>query len=179
MTTRNDNEIRGLTEQQVLQARSEVGQNEVTRKNNNFWHILSDIFKEPMVLLLFVAALLYFISGEIADAVFMTLAIVLVISISLYQESRSRNALAALKTLTQSTCKVIRDGITIEIKRGELVLGDYMIVEEGSSVPADGIIVQSNDFSVNESILTGESLPVNKNRSEENNKVFQGTTVTG
>ncbi|HEX6847631.1 MAG TPA: cation-translocating P-type ATPase [Chitinophagaceae bacterium] len=179
MTTGNDNEIRGLTEQQVLQARSEFGQNEVTRKNNNFWHILSDIFKEPMVLLLFVAALLYFISGEIADAVFMTLAIVLVISISLYQESRSRNALAALKTLTQSTCKVIRDGITIEIKRGELVLGDYMIVEEGSSIPADGIIVQSNDFSVNESMLTGESLPVNKNRSEENNKVFQGTTVKG
>jgi Ca2+-transporting ATPase len=178
MTTDTDNEIKGLSTQQVLEARAKFGQNKVVRKENNFWGILLGILKEPMVLLLFVAALLYFISGEIADAVFMTSAIVLVTGISLYQESRSHNALAALKTLTQPTCKVIRDGITIEIKREELVVGDSMIIEEGSSVPADGMILRSNDFSVNESILTGESLPVNKNKSEEFNKVFQGTTVT-
>jgi P-type Ca2+ transporter type 2C len=178
MTPSTDNEIKGLSAQQVLESRERFGQNKVVRKENNFWGTLLDILKEPMVLLLFVAALLYFISGEIADAVFMTSAIVLVTSISLYQESRSHNALAALKTLTQPTCKVIRDGITIEIKREELVVGDCMVIEEGSSVPADGIILRSNDFSVNESILTGESLPVNKNKSEEFNKVFQGTTVT-
>lgn len=178
MTTSTVTEIRGLSAEQVTQARLKFGRNEVDRKQNNFWKILLGILKEPMVLLLFVAAFLYFISGEIADAVFMTSAIILVTSISLYQESRSHNALAALKTLTQSTCKVIRDGITVEIKREELVVGDCMIVEEGSSAPADCIILRSNDFSVNESILTGESLPVIKNKSEEFNKVFQGTTVT-
>ncbi|HTM92603.1 MAG TPA: HAD-IC family P-type ATPase, partial [Flavisolibacter sp.] len=179
MTPENNYGIQGLSTNEVMEARSKFGQNEVAGKKHRFTDTLKDLLKEPMVVLLLVAATLYFISGEIADAIFMTSAIVLVASISLYQESRSRKALAALKTLTQPTCKVIRDGTTIEIKREELVVGDYMIVEEGSSVPADGIILQSNDFSVNESILTGESLPVDKNKTEENNKVFQGTTVTG
>jgi Ca2+-transporting ATPase len=108
----------------------------------------------------------------------MTSAIIVVTSISLFHESRSRNALAALKSLTQPTCKVIRDGSTIEIKREEIVVGDFMIIDEGSSIPADGIITRSNDFSVNESILTGESMPLVKTQEEGNNEVFQGTTVT-
>jgi P-type Ca2+ transporter type 2C len=179
MTADHNYGVKGLSTKQVMDARLKFGQNEVAGRKHHFLDTLKDLFTEPMLLLLFVAALLYFISGEIADALFMTSAIVLVTSISLYQESRSRKALDALKTLTQPTCKVIRDGMSIEIKREELVMGDCMIVEEGSSVPADGIILQSNDFSVNESILTGESLPVSKNRLPENNKVFQGTTVTG
>ena len=131
-----------------------------------------------MIILLLVAAFLYLISGEVSNAIFMIFAIVLVTSISFYQESRSRNALAALKSLTQPTCQVIRDGATVEIKREEIVVGDFMIVDEGSSIPADGIVANANDFSVNESILTGESMPVSKTKGE-NKEVFQGTTVTG
>lgn len=158
MSASSEYGIHGLTAQQVLEARARYGRNEVIREEHNFLTSLKDIFKEPMLLLLLVAALLYFISGEIGDGIFMTSAIVLVTSISLYQESRSRNALAALKTLTQPTCRVIRDGQIIEIKSEEIVLGDCIMIEEGNSVPADGIIIHSNDFSVNESILTGESL---------------------
>ena len=70
-----------------------------------------------------------------------------------------------LKDLSQPKCTVIREGKTIEIKSEDLVVGDSLIVEEGTSITADGIIVHSNDFSVNESILTGESFAVFKDKS--------------
>uniref|UniRef100_A0A4W5LCN7 P-type Ca(2+) transporter n=1 Tax=Hucho hucho TaxID=62062 RepID=A0A4W5LCN7_9TELE len=74
-------------------------------------------------------------------------------------------------------CKVIRDGELVEIPSEEIVLGDCIQTEEGTFIPADGIIIQSNDFSINESILTGESLAAFKNENSENNTVFQGTIV--
>jgi P-type Ca2+ transporter type 2C len=126
---------------------------------------------------LLVAASIYFVMGDSGDALFLSFAIILVSFISLYQNTRSRNALKNLKTLTQPHCKVIRQGQNIEITSAELVLGDFLIIEEGTSVVADGTIVHSNDFSVNESILTGESLPVLKNSSTENKTVYSGTTV--
>ena len=168
----------GLSDEQVLASRQRHGSNEIAEKKFSYLRQVVDVVSEPMVILLLVAALLYFISGQTGDAVFMTVAIILVTGISWYQESRSRNALAALKILTAPTCKVIRNGKTIDINREEIVIGDLMVVAEGSSIPADGVIVQSNDFSVNESILTGESLPVNKNQASKNNFVFQGTAVT-
>jgi Ca2+-transporting ATPase len=177
--TINQYGIEGLTAQEVLTSREMYGGNDVARRENNFLHILFDLIKEPMLILLLVAASLYFVSGNTSDGFFMLFAIMLVTSISLYQEARSRNALAALRSLTQPTCKVIREKKVVTISKEEIVLGDFMIVEEGSGVPADGVIIQSNDFSVNESILTGESLPVSKTKTSENNFVYQGTTIVG
>lgn len=105
------------------------------------------------------------------------MAIVLVWTISLYQDSRSRQALEKLKTFTQPNCKVIREGEVEEIKSEELVVGDSLMVEEGTIISADGTIVHSNDFSVNESILTGESFTVYKDQSKEDHFIFRGTTV--
>ena len=101
--------LKGLSAQQVDAARERFGRNEVIGKKHSFLDYSKDVLKEPMVILLFVAALLYFVSGSTGDGIFMTCAVFLVISISLYQESRSRNALRALKSLIQPTCKVIRD----------------------------------------------------------------------
>jgi P-type Ca2+ transporter type 2C len=101
----------------------------------------------------------------------------LVCTISLYQEFRSRNAVELLKKLSQPKSKVIRNGEIIEISSEEIVLGDFIQIEEGSFVPADAMILQSNDFSVNESILTGESLAVFKDKDSKINQVFQGTIV--
>lgn len=172
----------GLSAQQIRDARERFGRNEIMGKKHSLLNYSKDVVKEPMVILLLVAALLYFVSGETGDGIFMTCAVFLVISISLYQESRSRNALRVLKSLTQPTCKVIRDGEIQEVNREEIVVGDLAMVEEGVTVPADGLIIQSNDFSVNESTLTGESLPVNKGSGTGKdpnsvNEVFQGTTV--
>ncbi|SKC83614.1 cation-translocating P-type ATPase [Ohtaekwangia koreensis] len=169
----------GLTSEQVLQARAQYGRNEVIKRGNPLLKKLKSILLDPMFILLLVAAVIYFVNGEIGNGIFMIISIVFITGISLYQESRSHSALSALKELTQPMCTVIRNGARIKIKKEEIVIGDYMVVEEGTSVPADGIILQSNDFSVNESILTGESLPVSKSKEGENNKVFQGTTIVG
>ncbi|WP_300485815.1 cation-translocating P-type ATPase [Flavobacterium sp.] len=169
---------KGLTTQEVLESRKKYGKNEVDyKKENGFWKAVKELLKEPMVVLLLVAALLYFISGDTGDAIFLASAIVLVAAISLYQDSRSRNALEKLKAYTEPECTVIRNGTTEKIKSTELVVGDHLVVEEGTSIAADARIIQANDFSVNESILTGESLSVSKDSTSPEPYLYQGTTV--
>ena len=170
--------IQGLSNTEVGVSRAKNGTNSINHTNkNSFLTSLMEMVIEPMFLLLVIATTVYFITGQYDDGFFMTAAIVLVSSISLYQDSRSRNAIDALKKLTQPKSKVIRNGQVIEIPSEEIVVSDCMQTEEGTFIPADGIILQSNDFSVNESILTGESLSVFKNETIESNKVFQGTIV--
>ena len=170
--------IKGLSGTEVEQARKTYGTNTLTyKKKNEFLDALKSIANEPMIILLLVAAAIYFISGNLGDGVFLAAAIVLVASISLYQDSRSRKALEKLKSLTQPNCTVIRNGEVVHIPSEELVIGDSLMVEEGTIVPADGTIVHSNDFSANESILTGESLSVFKDVKKSDNTIFTGTTV--
>ena len=171
-------EIQGLSNDEVLFAREKYGANKFGyKKDNNFFDTLQRIAKDPMMVLLLVATSIYFISGKIGDGIFLGIAIVFQTSISLYQFSRSKNALEKLKDLSQPNCKVIRNGKLEEIKSEDLVVGDSLMVEEGTSISADGIIVQSNDFSVNESILTGESFAVFKDASKEDKFIYSGTTV--
>ncbi len=174
-----DLNIHGLTIAQVNEARAKFGQNKLDyKKENGFTDAIKSMAKEPMVLLLLVTSSIYFISGKTGDGIFLASAIILVAGISLYQDSRSRNALEKLKDFSQPFCKVIRNGKVEEIKSEDLVVGDSLMIEEGTAVTADGIIVQSNDFSVNESILTGESLAVYKDKAAADNLIFHGTTVT-
>jgi Ca2+-transporting ATPase len=169
---------KGLTTTQVEASRKKHGTNTLTfKKENGFIDAINSLVKEPMVLLLLIASSIYFISGKTGDGIFLTSAIVLVAGISLYQDSRSRNALQKLKDFTQPLCKVVRNGVSIEIKSEELVIGDSLIIEEGTFIAADAEIVQSNDFSVNESILTGESMSVFKDASKEDKFIYKGTTV--
>jgi Ca2+-transporting ATPase len=175
----NNFNIKGLTKQQVIEAREKYGQNKLEyKKENVFFEAIKSVEKEPMILLLLVASSIYFISGNKEDSIFLASAIILVSTISLYQDSRSRNALEKLKNFTQPKCKVIRNGKIEEIKSEDLVIGDSLIAEEGNSVAADGIIIHSNDFSVNESILTGESLSVYKDQTKADNIIYHGTTVS-
>ena len=174
----NNFNIKGLTDEEVIISRKKNGYNILTyKKENGFLEVLKSLVKEPMLILLLVATSIYFITGDFGDGIFMLSAIVLVSAISLYQNSRSRNALEKLKKFTQPHCKVIRNSVVTEIKSEELVIGDCLMVEEGTLISADGEIIQSNDFSVNESILTGESFAVNKDKSAADNVVYLGTTV--
>ena len=168
----------GLTDQQVIEARSRYGRNVVEgKKSSGFLGTIIDLVKEPMLILLIVAACIYFITGSPGEGIFMLGAIVLISAISIYQENKSRNALAELRSLTQPKCQVMRNGVLVEILIEDLVVGDVLILEEGDKIPADGVIRESHDFSVNESILTGESLSQPKNENDEDNKIFQGTLV--
>lgn len=179
MVSNNNFNIKGLSAENVVASREKFGSNKTAfKKENNFLNALKAVAKEPMIILLTVASCIYFLSGEAGDGMFLTMAIVLVAGISLYQDSRSRSALDKLKNLTQPNCKVIRNSKIEEIKSEDLVIGDSLIVEEGAFIAADGIIIHSNDFSVNESILTGESLTIYKDKNMKDNMIFQGTIVS-
>jgi P-type Ca2+ transporter type 2C len=170
--------ITGLTDEQVGQLRKVYGWNKADPKSESQLNrLLKRAAGEPMLLLLIVTSVVYFFTGAFGEGGFMLGAILLVTLISIYQESRSKNALNALKSITQSKAKVIRNQRIEEIGSEELVPGDIFVIEEGFLVPADGFIDRCNDFSVNESILTGESLAVSKSLNAGNNSVFQGTLV--
>lgn len=170
--------IKGLSNEQVLLARKKHGLNSLSyKKTNPYFQAVRNLVKEPMILLLLVAASIYFISGKTGDGIFLLSAILIVSVITLFQDSRSRNALEKLKDFTLPKAKVIRNGKTVEIDSKDIVLGDSLLIEEGTGIAADGTIIHSNDFSVNESILTGESFAVAKEKNSKNNQVFHGTTV--
>lgn len=171
--------IPGLNELQVTTSRKIYGANKLSfKKENAFIDILKGLIRDPMIVLLLLAAALYFVTGSRGDGFFMLTAIILVSVIAVYQDRRSRNALEKLKSFSQPFSKVIRNGTILSINSENLVVGDSMLVEEGSLVAADGIIVHSNDFSVNESILTGESFAVQKNKESADNMIYSGTTAT-
>lgn len=168
--------LQGLTNAQVQQSREKFGSNQLeSMERATFWNTLIPILKEPMLLLLFTVSLIYLLVGDYGEALFMFFAIVAVSAISFFQDNRSRKALEALEKLNEPLSTVIRNGKVIQIPTHELVVGDLSIVEEGRTINADGKIVHSNDFSVNESSLTGESFSVFKNRDPESNQVFSST----
>lgn len=169
----------GLTSEQVVQARTQFGSNQLTsKKGTNLLATVLRIAKDPMMILLFAATSIYFLSGKTGDAIFLSAAILFQTFISIYQYSRSKNALDKLKDFSEPTCTVIRNGETLKIKSEEVVVGDILMVDEGKLIIADGKIIQSNDFSVNESILTGESLSVLKDKNSKDSTIYSGTTVT-
>ena len=170
------NHLKGLTEAQLKTSRNQFGYNEVDHQEKDQWyHLLLDILKEPMLLLLIAVAAIYLIVGNISEAVFMIAAIVAVTAISFYQDNRSKKALQELEKLNEPLSTVIRDGKFMHIPTRELAVGDLCVIEEGKMLNADGRIVHSNDFSVNESSLTGESFSVFKSSTSEDPKVYSGT----
>ncbi|WP_418263587.1 cation-translocating P-type ATPase [Flavobacterium faecale] len=170
--------IIGLSETEVQKSREEFGHNlHVHKVKYKWWLAVLDILKEPMLILLIAVTIIYFILGENNEAYFMLAAIIAVASISFYQDNRSRKAIEALEKLTEPLSTVYRDGLAKKIPTKEIVINDLVIAEEGNTINADGIIVYSNDFSVNESTLTGEAYSVFKSEKSEQKQVLSGTLV--
>lgn len=174
--------LTGLTTQQAAEAQLKFGKNTLASANKN--HLLKsilDIVREPMFILLAVACLLYFFLGDTTEAVMMLVSIVFVAGIGIYQETKSEKALDALRAYTEPLVKVLRDGVWAEIPAEELVPGDLVNIGEGERIAADGLVLQQNDLTVAEAVLTGESLAVEKKASgsetEAQNRLFHGTTV--
>lgn len=172
------NNLKGLTEEEVLQSRTKFGNNKIATIENGKWYILLfHILKEPMLLLLISVTIIYLIVGDYGEAAFMFVAILAVTGIEVFQDNRSKKALEELEKLNEPLSSVIRNARVEKIPTSEIVVGDLYIVEEGNLINADGRIIHSNDFSVNESSLTGESFSVFKDKDVENNTVFSGTIV--
>jgi Ca2+-transporting ATPase len=168
--------LSGLLIQDIPPLQKQYGKNRLQPgSSHRLVRILIDIFTEPMFILLVIACSLYFVLGEVSEGVLMAIAMVIVTAISLYQEVKSSRALDALKQLTEPRVSVIRNGQQEVISNEDLLPGDVMLLEEGMKVPADAVIIQSNDLSINESVITGESLPVEK--TGDQNVLYQGTTI--
>ncbi len=181
MSTYNiPNQLQGLSDEEVQSSREKYGSNKIEVTHRGAFEILLDILKEPMLILLFAISIIYVIVGDYAEALFMFVAIVAVSAISFYQDNRSKKALEELEKLNEPLSTVIRGGKIVKLPTHEIVVGDLCITEEGKMINADGRIVHSNDFSVNEASLTGESFSVFKNPEKGNNQIYSGTiTVSG
>jgi len=182
MTTYNiPKHLTGLSEEELKISQSKFGYNQSDSiKKNTWYNMLLAILKEPMLLLLIAVAIIYVIVGNYSEAAFMLGAIIAVSGISFYQDNRSKKALEALEKLNEPLSTVIRNSKVIQIPTHEIAVGDLCIIEEGKMINADGEIVHSNDFSVNEASLTGESFSVFKNQDTEDRKIYSGTlTVSG
>lgn len=172
------NQLKGLNESQVLESKKLNGNNQISGINKSTWlTLLLNILKEPMLILLFAISIIYLIVGDYAEFTFMFVAIISVSAISFYQDNRSKKALEELEKLNEPLSTVIRNGKMIQIPTHEIVIGDLCVIEEGKMINADGIIVHSNDFSINESSLTGETFSVFKSVDTEDNNVYSGTLV--
>ncbi|WP_090390181.1 cation-translocating P-type ATPase [Niabella drilacis] len=170
--------LKGLTERQVMASRKEYGYNQMNAVHKSTGlELLVRIVKEPMLVLLFAISIIYLVIGDYGEALFMLLAIIAVSAISFYQDNRSKKALEALEKLNEPLSVVIRDAMVVKIPTHEIVVGDLCITEEGNLINADGRIIHSNDFSVNEASLTGESLSVFKSSDAEDRQVYSGTIV--
>lgn len=170
--------LTGLNEDEVEQSRQTSGHNRMTAPpKSNWWKLLTEILKEPMLILLMVISVIYLSVGNYGEALFMIVALILVSGISFYQDSRSKKALEALEKLNEPLSKVIRKSTVVQIPTHEIVVGDLCITSEGQMINADGRIVYSNDFTVNEASLTGESFAVSKGSGQEDSYVYSGTVA--
>lgn len=158
----------GLTSAEAQTLQEKYGKNELTpQKKEGFLRKTLHIICEPMFLLLIAAAVIYFILGEPRDGAIMLIFVVGIISIDVIQEWKTDRTLNALKDLSAPHITVIRDGIEQTIASADLVPGDLMMICEGVKIPADGVIIRSNDLCVDESSLTGEAEGVWKTSTDK------------
>ncbi|MBF0408158.1 MAG: cation-translocating P-type ATPase [Candidatus Riflebacteria bacterium] len=155
--------FQGLSEKEAETILKTDGPNEIpSAKGNGLLHIALEILTEPMFLLLVGCGILYLILGSIDEALMLLGFVVVIMGITFVQERKTQRALEALKDLSSPRAFVIRDGVRRKIAGREVVKGDLIELSEGDRVPADAVLLESTNLSVNESLLTGESVPVRK-----------------
>ncbi|WP_392710980.1 cation-translocating P-type ATPase [Rhizobium ruizarguesonis] len=124
-------------------------------------------FRNPIIYILLLASALSFATGRIEDGLFILVVLLINASIGTYQEYSADRAAAALRKLEQPSARVIRDGVACRIEAKRLVVGDLVLLESGDRIPADLMLVDASDLRCDESLLTGESMPVPKGRTVE------------
>jgi Ca2+-transporting ATPase len=157
------------------------GYNELpSAQSKNIWQIVLEVIQEPMFILLISCGALYLVLGDYVEGVILLCWVFLIIFMTFYQYQKTEKALDALRKLSSPRALVIRDGLEIRIAGREVVREDLVILQEGDRIPADGIIYSSQNLTVDESILTGESNAVRKENKEENplnSSAYSGTLV--
>jgi P-type Ca2+ transporter type 2C len=168
----------GLTSVQAAELLAEYGPNQLVPEAERHgvlelvWHSVRD----PMVLLLVVAATVYFATGDLADAVVTTVALLPIAGVGLALEARSQRALDRLRELTAPAATVLRDGEYQRLPAADIVPGDVISVREDDVVPADASLIEGANVVTDESALTGESMPVEKSIGQDVT-ILAGTTL--
>jgi Ca2+-transporting ATPase len=167
----------GLTSAQAQERLKQFGYNELpTAKPKNFWRIAIEVMKEPMFILLVGCALLYMLLGDYREGAILLSTISLIITITFLQYRKTEKALEALRSLASPRALVLRDGKEVRIPGREVVPGDLMKLHEGDRIPADAEVLEAVNLTVDESMLTGESVVVRKH-AEDQSMIFSGTLV--
>lgn len=172
---RKSSKYKGLTEKQAFGLLEKHGQNllpEKTRPIN--LEILLNQIKSPLIYILIFAAVVTIFLRDFTDTVVILLAVFINTILGFYQEAKAEQALAALKKIITPHAKVVRNQAVEKIEARFLVPGDLVIFGQGDRIPADGELIEAVNLSINEAILTGESVPVSKKAKEQ---VYLGTTI--
>ncbi len=180
---------RGLTSYQAEERLRRYGENRLApEKKAGFVSIFFEEIREPMILLLLVVAVFYSIWGQLRDVITIVVVICLLVLAEVFNEYRAKRAIASLSKLTAPRAPVVRDGRLMEVPSASVVPGDLLLLRVGERVPADAVLETSVGLETDESTLTGESNPVEKDAqahvpesaplAERANQVFAGTVVT-
>lgn len=157
------NTISGLSETEAARRLKEEGYNELpSSKKRSIFTIAFEVMREPMFLLLITGGLIYLLLGDVREAVMLLAFVLIVMGITLYQERKTERALEALRDLSSPRALVIRDGIQKRVPGREIARGDVIVLSEGDRVPADAALISCANLTIDESLLTGESVPVRK-----------------
>ncbi len=159
----NISDFTGLTEQEATEKFKRDGPNELPASHKrSVFHIAFEVAREPMFVLLIAGGVIYFLLGDPQEAVLLLGFVFVIVGITFYQERKTERALEALRDLSSPRALVIRDGTAKRIAGREVVCGDILMLSEGDRVPADAVVLEQLNLSLDESLLTGESVTVGK-----------------
>lgn len=168
-------EVEGLTCEEAARRLEVDGYNELpSSRRRSVLRIGLDVLREPMFILLVAAGTSYLVLGDRKQAVVLLAFVFVIIGITFYQERKTERALEALRDLSSPRASVIRSGEQKRIAGRDVVKGDIVLLAEGDRVPADAVLLSCTNLSVDESLLTGESIPVRKAHCEDTSKMQTG-----
>ncbi|QLY78719.1 calcium-translocating P-type ATPase, SERCA-type [Clostridium intestinale] len=168
----------GLSSREAENRKKKFGSNELIKeKKKSAFMVFISQFNDLMIWVLLASTVVSALMGDIADAITIVIIVVVNAILGFVQEFRTEKSLEALKNLAAPTCKVIRDGDMKVINAVDLTIGDLVVLEAGDRIPADGTLSGGSGLTIDESLLTGESVGVNKDTRQGHSSVFMGTTI--
>ena len=169
----------GLSQQEAELRLAADGPNEIEpSRRRSLARRMLGLLAEPMFALLLAAVLIYLALGDLGEGLTLALFVLAVLGLTLFQEGRADQSIEALRRLSEHRVQVMRDGVSVERPARDIVRGDLLVLSEGRRVAADGRLLQADHLQVDESLLTGESLPVEKSvEAPQSGSLFAGTYV--
>lgn len=187
VTKKLNTSLNGIAKEEVQERLEKYGYNELQEKEKTpTWKLFVHSFKDPLVIILLIAALVQVFLGEVVESSIIFAVLILNSILGVVQTKKAEGSLSSLKKMSVPNAKVIRDNIKVTVPSRELVQGDIVILEAGDYVPADGRIIEAQTLKVVEGMLTGESEPVLKHQEtildecalgDQKNMVFSGSMV--